>query len=60
MKFAGNKVNNNIPLDEVYLNEGVIDALKKVKAGAKNLWLKAVNIIKKIGNFILPVSNDGE
>lgn len=59
MNFNG-KINNNIPLDEVYLNEGVIDTLKKVKAGAKKIWLKAVDIIKKIGNFIIPVDVDGE
>jgi len=58
MDFNG-KIGNNIPLEEVYLNESIIDALKKAKADAKKVWSKIVDVVKTVGNFILPKDADG-
>lgn len=60
----GSKVANNIPLNEVYLNEAFIDDIKKLGKKAadkvKHFWHKITDIVKSAAGFILPVNENNE
>jgi len=55
MKF-GDKVNSNVPLKEVYINEGLIDDIKNV---GKKIWGGIKGFVKSIGGFLVPVDENG-
>lgn len=57
MKFKGyNKVEHGIPMDSIYLSEGIIDQLKgvagKIRQGINTL-------VRKIKGFLFPVDENG-
>lgn len=63
MRF-GDKESQNIPLNEVYLNESALSDLikkagKKVKSKIKEIWNKLVGIAKTVGGFLVPVDENG-
>ena len=63
MQF-GDKVNENIPLTEVYLNEAALKdvikkAGKKLKGVVNQLWEKIKGIAKIVGGWLVPVDEDG-
>ena len=63
MQF-GDKTNSNIPLNEVYLNEGALKDMikktgKKIKDAAKKTWEKIKGVLSLIGGFLIPVDEDG-
>ena len=63
MQF-GDKTNSNIPLNEVYLNEGALKDMikktgKKIKDAAKKAWEKIKGVLSLIGGFLIPVDEDG-
>lgn len=55
MRF-GERVAKNVPIEQVYLNEGVLDYIKGV---GQKVWGAVKNIIKKIKGFIFPVDENG-
>lgn len=55
VKF-GNKISNNVPVSNVYLNEGFIDTLKKA---GKAAWGAIKRVVRAIGGFLLPVDENG-
>ena len=62
MQF-GDKTNSNIPLNEVYLNEGALkDMIKKtgkrIKDAAKKTWEKIKGVLSLIGGFLIPVDEE--
>lgn len=64
MQF-GDKTNSNIPLNEVYLNEGALKDMikktgKKIKDAAIATWNKIKDIVKVVGGFLIPVDESGE
>jgi len=63
MQF-GNKISNNIPLNEVYLTESSLADIikktgKKLKDKAVQLWHTIKGIVKSIGGFLVPVDENG-
>ena len=56
MKF-GKEVSNNIPLNELYLTEGVLDKLKDFGYA---VWNKIKKVVKLAAGFIVPISEKGE
>ena len=63
MQF-GDKVNENIPLNEVYLNEAALKDIikkagKKLKGAVNQLWEKIKGIAKIVGGWLVPVDEDG-
>ena len=63
MQF-GDKTSSNIPLNEVYLNEGALKDMikktgKKIKDATKKAWEKIKGVLSLIGGFLIPVDEDG-
>lgn len=63
MQF-GDKISENIPLNEIYLNEAALmDVIKKTGKKLKqvviNLWSKINGIVKVIGGLLVPVDENG-